>query len=342
MARVIILHGSYGYPEGNWFPWLKAELEAVDIEAVVPRFPTPSGQSLAAWTKVFEQTCGLLTSDDILIGHSAGAAFAMRLLESSPVPVRGAIFVSGFVRALGLDEFDPILETFFVDPFNWSEIRRKSGRILQYHCTGDTYVSHERGKEIADKPGIEMRVVEDGGHLNIDAGYTEFPQVLNDILEIAEEEYSTHAVAVLSRAGIEFSERTFSAREYSAEEVAEKLSIPLNEVYKTLIARTTGGEIVAGVVPGDRELDLAKLAKAVGSPAAALVKLGEIETLTGYLKGGCSPIGLKIQYQVIVDSKAKVLGPISVSAGERGRQVILKAVDLLSVVPGKFADIARY
>lgn len=342
MTRAIVFHGSYGFPEKSWFPWLKSNLEQAGIETYVPRLPTPEGQSLESWTKAFEKVCHGVLRDDILVGHSTGASFALRLLERSVTPVKGTVLVSGFARMLGIEKFDPIIETFVNSPFNWSEIRRKGGTIAQFHGSNDQYIPVDHAHDIARELGIKLNVIEGGAHLNMDAGYLEFPQVLDTVLKISAQNFSTHPVAVLSRAGVSFDERTFPAKEYSAEEVAKKLSIPLKQVYKTLIARTAGGEIVAGVVPGDRELDLAKLARAAGAPSADLVKLGEIESLTGYLKGGCSPIGLKIQYQVVIDTRAETLGPISVSAGERGRQLIVKAADLLQVVPGKFADIARY
>jgi predicted alpha/beta hydrolase family esterase len=67
--RVVIVHGAYGHPGGNWFPWLKQEIEKIGHEVVVPKFPTPENQDFSVWHKVFETEVGPLTRDMILVGH---------------------------------------------------------------------------------------------------------------------------------------------------------------------------------------------------------------------------------------------------------------------------------
>lgn len=350
--RVIIIHGSYGSPEANWFPWLAAALEKSGVQTATPRFPTPENQSLESWLAVFEAACGALRPSDILVGHSIGAALVLRLIERSAQPIKAALLVAGWSGPLGLAQFDSINSSFFEKPLDWTAIRGKCPAYIQFHGDDDPYVPLDLGRELAQRLGSQLTIVEKGKHLNREAGYDRFIPLLTEIEKMildssssadephAAGQYSTEAIAVLSRAKIHFEEQTFRAEKFSAEEVAEKLSIPLIQVYKTLVARTAEGEVVMAVVPGDRELDLKKLAAALKTGGAALVRMSEIQPLTGYLKGGCSPIGTSKQYPVIIDSHACGLEWISVSAGERGRQLFVNAEDLLTVIPGKFADIA--
>jgi uncharacterized protein len=80
--RVIVLHGAHGGPDTNWFPWLHAALNAEGIEVLRPRFPTPQGQSLEAWLNTYDLAVESLPSaPTILVGHSLGAALALRLVE---------------------------------------------------------------------------------------------------------------------------------------------------------------------------------------------------------------------------------------------------------------------
>ncbi len=105
--QVIIIHGAHGGPETNWFPWLHAALAGDGIKVVRPRFPTPEGQSLSAWFEAYYLAVkSLHTSPAILVGHSLGAAFALRLIERAVEPVAGVFLAAGFVGALGLPDYD--------------------------------------------------------------------------------------------------------------------------------------------------------------------------------------------------------------------------------------------
>ena len=78
MVNIFIIHGSYGSPEENWFPWLKSDLEKLGCRVYVPRFPTPEKQSLEKWLDVFKEYDGFVDSETIFIGHSLGPAFILR------------------------------------------------------------------------------------------------------------------------------------------------------------------------------------------------------------------------------------------------------------------------
>ena len=88
--RVVVLHGAHGGPDTNWFPWLHAELENQGVEVVRPRFPTPQDQSLEAWFEAYDRAvASLLPAPTILVGHSLGAAMALRLVERAAAPFDG-------------------------------------------------------------------------------------------------------------------------------------------------------------------------------------------------------------------------------------------------------------
>ena len=149
----------------------------------------------------------------------------------------------------------------------------------------------------------------------------------------------TRAIELLSELGVAFDLGEFEATEFTAEEVAEKLAIPLEQVFKTLIVESEGEPMLA-VVPGDRELSLKKLAAAVGAKRMELVKLNDIQRLTGYLKGGVSPLGSKRPMRVVIDETAILYDRVSVSAGLRGLQLLIAPEALRSAANATFADVA--
>ena len=123
--RIIVIHGTGGSPEGNWFPWLANQATSSHVQAIVPRFSPPATQNIERWRAVFNETVGPLTSSDILIGHSIGAAFALRMLEETESKIRATFIVSPFCRQLGNTSFDPYNASFLLPPFLWSKIRAR-------------------------------------------------------------------------------------------------------------------------------------------------------------------------------------------------------------------------
>src|SRR5262245_24436033 len=104
--RVIVLHGTHGGPDTNWFPWLHIALNAEGIEVLRPRFPTPQGQSLEAWLNTYDLAVkSLPLAPTILVGHSLGAAFALRLVERATEPVDGLFLAAGFIGTLDLPDY---------------------------------------------------------------------------------------------------------------------------------------------------------------------------------------------------------------------------------------------
>ena len=125
----------------------------------------------------------------------------------------------------------------------------------------------------------------------------------------------------------------------SGEEAARLLGVDAKYVYKTLVTVGKSLEHYVFVVPVACELDLKKAAKAAGEKSIAMIHVSEINALTGYVRGGCSPIGMKKQYKTFIDISAQDKPTVMVSAGKIGYQVELDPNDLASLVRAKFADL---
>ncbi|MBI5064064.1 MAG: Cys-tRNA(Pro) deacylase [Desulfatitalea sp.] len=126
---------------------------------------------------------------------------------------------------------------------------------------------------------------------------------------------------------------------YGAETV-EKLGLPAERVFKTLVVSIDNQELVVGVVPVSSMLSMKHLAKAVGAKKAAMANPSDVERVTGYVLGGVSPLGQKKRLKTIIDASAQTFPTIYVSAGRRGMQIELNPQDLKKVTGAVFADIS--
>jgi Cys-tRNA(Pro)/Cys-tRNA(Cys) deacylase len=149
----------------------------------------------------------------------------------------------------------------------------------------------------------------------------------------------TRAMQILERAGIPYEVREFREEELGAEEVAVKLGIPLAQVFKTLVVRGDRTGVILACLPGTTTLSLKAMARASGNKQVELVETDDILRLTGYIRGGVSPLGGKKAYPVYLDESALPMPLISVSAGMRGMQLFLAPQDLLRAAQGTVAPL---
>jgi len=185
MSHILIIHGAYGSPEENWFPWLKRELEKEGHKVSVPAFPTPENQSLINWFLIAANA--LMNCDPkntILIGHSIGAALAWRLAEVATEPFKAIIAVCPFTRSIGLPEFDGLNATFYNPVPGWDKVRKGARKIICFAGSNDPYVPEALWREVAENAHAELTIVKNGGHLNAEAGYREFPLLLDKLREL--------------------------------------------------------------------------------------------------------------------------------------------------------------
>ena len=153
---------------------------------------------------------------------------------------------------------------------------------------------------------------------------------------------TTNAVRILEGKGIRVEVRTYvpDADDLSAGEAAEKLGLDPWQVFKTLVTRC-GKNVVLACIPGPAELDLKRLASVTGQKTAEMVHLSEVFPLTGYVRGGVSPVGSRKCWPVVLDRKAMDFGRICVSAGARGVQILLSPSDLQRASGASVALISR-
>jgi len=177
----IIIHGTGGTPQANWFPWLKNKLEKRGQTVYVPQFPSPENMNLTTWMEVFDDYKKHLDEDSILIGHSIGSAFILNILESLKSPIKAAYFVAGFTGLLDDTEFDPLIKTISDRDFNWEKIKSNCKHFYVYISDNDPYVPLEKGRALAGKLGVEPIVLHGAGHINQGSGYTEFEELLKSI-----------------------------------------------------------------------------------------------------------------------------------------------------------------
>jgi Cys-tRNA(Pro)/Cys-tRNA(Cys) deacylase len=149
----------------------------------------------------------------------------------------------------------------------------------------------------------------------------------------------TRAAQALDKLGIPYEIREFQEEELGADEVAEKLHIPLAQVFKTLVVRGDRTGVILACLPGTMTLSLKALARVSGNRKVEMVEKDEIHRLTGHIRGGVSPLGGKKDYPVYLDESALAQPIVSVSAGMRGMQLFIQPQDLARATRAKVAAI---
>lgn len=155
--------------------------------------------------------------------------------------------------------------------------------------------------------------------------------------------HKTNAARYLDSLGIRYEIREYAVdpEEFSAILVAEKIGLPPEQVFKTLLCVTSDREHVFAVVPGDAELDFKRLAAAAGTRKTEMVSLKDVQPLTGYVRGGVTVFGAKKEFPVYVDETVELFDVISVSAGTRGVQVVLDPADYLRAAKATVAGLTK-
>ena len=153
----------------------------------------------------------------------------------------------------------------------------------------------------------------------------------------------TNAVRALDALGIPYELRSYQVDEsdLTALSVARKIDLPAGQVFKTLVTQTASGAHLFAVIPGDAELDLKKLASAAGEKRCELAPLKEVEPLTGYVRGGVTVLAARKPFPAIADETIELHNRISVSAGQRGLQVVLAPADYLRATRCILADLTK-
>ena len=153
----------------------------------------------------------------------------------------------------------------------------------------------------------------------------------------------TNAMRLLKQAGIEFETSSYEVDEsdLSGVHAAQMLGIDPDCMFKTLVTRSDKRNLYVFCIPVAQELDLKKCAAAVGEKKVEMIHVKELLGLIGYIRGGCSPVGMKKKYPTIFDETAQLFDRIYVSAGQRGVQMIVDPMKLAEYVGADFADVSK-
>jgi Cys-tRNA(Pro)/Cys-tRNA(Cys) deacylase len=156
-------------------------------------------------------------------------------------------------------------------------------------------------------------------------------------------EIKTNAIRLLDQARIPYDLRPYDVDEndLSAESVAAKIGLPPEQVFKTLIAQGDVTGYLFALLPAGTELDPRLLAKASGNKRVEIVPLRDVQAVTGYIRGGVSPLAAKKPYPVYADETMQLWDTVSISAGMRGLQILLKPEDLIRVTGAVLTDLIR-
>jgi len=153
----------------------------------------------------------------------------------------------------------------------------------------------------------------------------------------------TNAARILESLAIPYTLQEYEVDpdDLSAIAVARKIALPVEHVFKTLLTTTGPDQYAFAVIPGDAELDFKKLARAAGARKAEMVSLKDVQPLTGYIRGGVTVFGAKKDFPVFADETIELFDFISVSAGQRGIQILLAPQDYLRVAKATVADLTK-
>ncbi|AXI09755.1 Cys-tRNA(Pro) deacylase [Oceanobacillus zhaokaii] len=152
--------------------------------------------------------------------------------------------------------------------------------------------------------------------------------------------HKTNAIRILEKEKIAFvvHEYPWNEEHIDAVTVAEKVAMPVEKIYKTLVTKGDKTGITVACIPANNTLDLKALAKLSGNKKMEMLPMKELESVTGYIRGGCSPIGMKKTFPTFIAKNAQSIKTIIVSAGKRGMQVELTPHDLQKVTAAVFSD----
>lgn len=154
----------------------------------------------------------------------------------------------------------------------------------------------------------------------------------------------TNALRILEEAGVDYVTRSYGVDEsdLSALNVAQKLGLEASQIFKTLVAKGEYTGVILVSIPGDTQLDLKALARHSGNKRVEMVPLKTVFALTGYVRGGVSPLGLKKSFPFFLDELALAYEEVSISAGVRGLQILLNPQDLIPLSAAVLGDFSRF
>lgn len=180
MSNYLIIHGSFGSPFANWFPYLRREIEKRDLEVYTPDLPTGVGyQNYENWSNILKGYIDsrIINENTVIFAHSIAPIFICKFLCENKIKVKRLVFVCGFNNYLGINaEYDAVNKSMYFNSL--VDIKNYCDDIVCFYSDNDPYVKYEAEKEFADTITNKQIIIKDGGHLNSESGYTEFEELL--------------------------------------------------------------------------------------------------------------------------------------------------------------------
>lgn len=181
-ARVIIVHGYGGYPEKNWFPWLKERLEKQRVKVVIPAMPNTDAPQLKEWLPYLQKVAGKIDKNTFFVGHSLGCPTILRYLESlnADKKVGGVILVSTFAEPLSLTELNSFTEPSWDD----KRIMQATDNIILINSDNDPYIPFIVAERTRDRFKAKLIKMHNAGHINEKFGFTSLPVVFDELQKL--------------------------------------------------------------------------------------------------------------------------------------------------------------
>jgi len=178
-ANILILHGIGGYAGIHWQKWLKEELEQKGYKVLMPTLPNADHPDRKKWKSIVKQNISQVELKNlIIVGHSLSIPTALDVIEELNNAIKALFCVSGFCSDYGVE-----LNSYFLKEknINFNKVKENVNKSLVFYADNDPYVPQEKLYELAEKLETKPIVIANGGHLNTDAGFTTFPQLLKEI-----------------------------------------------------------------------------------------------------------------------------------------------------------------
>jgi len=182
VSTIIIFHGIGGNSEENWFPWIKETIEKKGHRVIIPDFPHADKPELHEWFAHMEKYQESIDDQTIFVGHSLGGIFALRLLEKQHTPIRATFLIASVTNETDGGEYAPLMTSFTVPDLHLETIKKNGGKFHVLHADNDPFIPLQNAEKLARTLGAAITIIPNGKHLNVSAGYTEFPILRDAIL----------------------------------------------------------------------------------------------------------------------------------------------------------------
>lgn len=183
MTRVILVHRWSGGPNDDWRPWLKVELQKRGYEVLVPEMPDTHTPVIEKWVTKLAEVIGTPDKDTYFIGHSIGCQTILRYLETIDTPVGGAVFVAGWFNLANMEteEEKKTAEPWINRPINLEKVKQILPKSTLIISDNDPYNCFEENNKKFEELGSKIMVLPNAGHITAEDGFTELPQVIDEL-----------------------------------------------------------------------------------------------------------------------------------------------------------------